>query len=181
MNADSKNRIQAISILKNCTIHDREQIIKAIFDVSHDPKHGDEALLLSLLDHLDCGIVAYALYYLFEFYNQKEQLLPLVQQFAMGDERDNFEMPIQSQAIRLLSLQAKSDPKIVALLTMIAEDPSVNEVPSKNAWLSLAEIHGVEWTRRDTEEMIDYPDSETSEAIRAKIRNAMRSMKDKNQ
>lgn len=180
MHTDSKLRREAVTILKNYRIYDRDKIIKAIFDVSHNPKHEDESLLLALLEHSDCGIVAYALYYLFEIYDQKEKLLPLVQQFALGDERDSFEMPIQSQAIFLLSGQANSDPKIVSLLTMIAEDPSMSECPRAEAWRALADIHGLEWIRSYREEMVQDPDSEASEAIRANIRKTIRSKEEKN-
>lgn len=180
MNTDSKLRSEAITILKNYWIYDRDKIIKAIFDVSHHPKHEDVSIMLDLLEHSDCGIVANALYYLFQFYDQKEKLLPLVQQFALGDERDSFEMPIQSQAIFLLSGQANSDPKILSLLTSIAEDPSMSECPRTEAWRALADIHGLEWIRSYSEAMIQDPDSETSEAIRANIRKAMRSKEEKN-
>ncbi len=170
----SNLRQQAIEVITDFRNQNRSDLLKAIFDLRHDAHIGDKPVLYPLLEHSDDGVVASALYSLFEVYNERSELLPLIKKLAWGDRRDCGEMPIQSMAISILSRLARSDPQVIKQLREIAEEPSIAECPRKNAWQSLADLYGVEWTRNDSSEMIMDPESVASEAIRNRIRDAMR-------
>jgi hypothetical protein len=173
MHTVSKLRQQAIETITDYRNQNRSDLLKAIFDLRHDARSDDKSLLYPLLEHSDDGVVASALYSLFEVYNEKSELLPLIQKLAWGDSRDCGEMPIQSMAILILSRLAKSNPQIIDQLREIAEDLSIGECPRKDAWQALAGLYGVEWFRSNSTEMIMHPESEASEAIRKRIRVAM--------
>jgi hypothetical protein len=169
----SKLRQQAIETITNYRNQNRSDLLKAIFDLRHDARNDDKSLLYPLLEHSDDGVVASALYSLFEVYNEKSELLPLIKKLAWGDSRDCGEMPIQSMAISILARLAKSDLPIIDQLRAIAEDHGTGECPRTDAWRSLAGLYGVEWPRSNSTEMIMDPESEASEAIRRRIRAAM--------
>ena len=173
MNPDPKLRQQALATINDQQNRNRSDLLKAVFDLRHDARKEDKTLLYPLLEHADDGVVASTVYSLFEVYDEKTELLPLIRRLAWGDERDRGEMPIQFMAISILSRLAKSDPEIISQLREIAEDPRVSECPRTSAWQALADLYGLEWDRSYASEMIMDPESEVSEAIRRKIRNAM--------
>jgi hypothetical protein len=163
-------RDKAIKILNECKHHDRASIFKAIFDLDHNAKLGDEKYLYPLLEHTDDGIVSNALYALYEVFEQKVELDSLVRKMAWGDERDCDEMPIQTMAIRRLCEIARKDSTALEQLKLIAEDDTVYDCPRQQAWHCLAELFNVEWYPKFTEEMIMSPQSNNSELIRESIR-----------
>lgn len=169
----SKLRQQAIATITDYRNQNRSDLLKAIFDLRHDARSDDKSVLYPLLEYSDDGIVASALYSLFEVYNERSELLPLIQKLAWGDDRDCGEMPIQSMAISILSRLAKADSQFISQIWEIAEDPSISECSRERAWQELADIFGVEWNPSNTAEMIMDPESEASEAIRKQIRDAM--------
>jgi hypothetical protein len=170
---DPALRQQSLEVLKDYKRRNRSEMLKAVFDLRHNAKNGDEAILFPLLEHPDDGVVASTLYSLFEIYGQQVELEPMIRRLAWGDNRDCGEMPIQSMAISLLSKIGRSDYIAQEQLKQIAEDVSASDVPRKLAWQCLAELHGVEWLPQYSEEMIMSPESDESERIRESIRRTM--------
>lgn len=167
-------RRQAISVIQSAKDRSRSELLKALFDLRHNAERGDETMLYPLLEHADDGVVASALYSLYWVHDQKRQLRKTIGRLAWGDPRDVEDMPIQTRAINLLGDYARADPVAHQELERIAECVDIVDVPRKAAWHVLADIHGIEWARADTEEMIARPDSEKSEQIRERIRRAIR-------
>src|SRR5262245_29784776 len=170
---DNSTRERAIAIIRDCANRQRGDLLKAVFDLRHNALPGDERLVYPLLDHPDDGIVASALYSLVEVHGQLSHLVKRVYDFAWGDPRDSGEMPIQSEAIRILAECAKADLAVAAELCRIAEDENVSDVPRKDAWQFLAGLFGVEWLPSYSTEMIMNPMSQQSEEIRTRIRQAV--------
>jgi hypothetical protein len=168
-------RKRALRILNNQENESHTSIHNAIVDLRRNALKGDERYLYTFLNYDDAMVVAATLYTLFEIHNQKVELRDLIEKLAVGDVRDDMEMPIQSMAISLLSRYGIKDTAAIALLLEIAESQHIAEVPRKNAWQKLAEIYNVDWSRQDADNMILYPESDASEQIRKRIKNAMKS------
>lgn len=162
-------------VLKHYFDYDPSEVFEALFKLHHDPMPGDEELIYPLLQHEDPWLVAQALYALCEVYDHRQELRDLIFQWSLGDPRDLMEMPLQCGAInRLADLAADGDREAYERLWEIAEDVRMAAVARERAWAKLAQLHDVEWSDRDLEEMIDNPFSEASERIRERIRKEIR-------
>jgi hypothetical protein len=169
------SRKKWIQILRKHDNYPANKVYEALFKLHHDPSPGDEELIYPLLEHKDPYVAKQALYALFEVYEHRKELRDIIFRLSLGDCRDECEMPLQCQAIYLLSeLAASGDREAYERLWEIAEDPSMHESPRTRAWHELAKLHAVEWSDRDLEELIDDPFGEASEAIRHRIREAIR-------
>lgn len=166
-------RDMAIVVIGESAQRSHTDLHNAILDLRRNPTRGDESLLYRLLDHEDAMVVSATLFALCEVYGQREQLKNVICQLAAGDERDSFEMPIQTTAISQLATLARKDQQALQQLVAIAENPKVSETPRKRAWHYLAELHGIPWTREDGDEMLISPESIASETIRNRIRTGI--------
>lgn len=171
---DNPARRDILRVLSNINDYARGDVLKALHDLRYNTGDGDEVILNQLMEHEDDGVVASVIFTLWHAYGQRKLLEPQIQQLAWGDVRDSGEMPIQSMAITLLAEMAKTDSAAHEELKQIAEDQTTADVPRKNAWQFLAEMHGVDWSRDYSNEMIMSPESDTSESIRQQVRMAMR-------
>ena len=164
-------RQRAIEVIKNRGHYTATELYKAVFDLYHNPKYGDEDLLYPLLEHEDNWVAAGALYALCEVYGHRNQLRHLIFRLAHGDPRDVGDNQLQFQALCLLgSLAKEGDQDACDELWAVAENPTVNEFGREEAWYQLAALHGVQWNDGWTEEMIGNPVGEASEHIRQQIR-----------
>jgi HEAT repeat protein len=173
MNINQTVRKQALTIIDDRANRPSAEILKAIFDLSHNAEKEDEAVLYELLEHNDDSIVASAIFSLFNVFGLHERIKELIHTLALGDSRDRGDMPIQSTAIRLLGLMTKSDSQAYPRLRQIAESPLVGDVPKKEAWKCLADYHGLPWTRDESEILISEPEGDQAQKIRRRIREVI--------
>lgn len=171
MNTEPR-RQRLLDTLENYEHHNDTELLKALYDIRYNTGAGDEVYIFRLFAHQSDAVVASALFTLWHAYGLRDAIAPLIKKFAWGDVRDCMEQPIQSMAVTLLVELAKSDPSAYDEVRAIAEDASVGECPRNRAWQGLAEIHGVEWLPRYSNEMLESPDSMESEQIRVLVRNA---------
>lgn len=150
------------------------QIHNAVIDLRRNAEKGDEKILYPFLDHPDAMVVAATLYTLFDVHSMKHQLRGLVEKLVGGDPRDDMAMPIQTTAISLLARFGREDASAVNMIALIAEQEMKNDAVDACAWKELAEMHGLEWLGKYTDELMMNPDSVESEEIRNRVRNAMR-------
>ncbi|GAB6188005.1 hypothetical protein [Thermopirellula anaerolimosa] len=164
-------RQRAIEVIRNRDQYTATELYKAVFDLYHNPKYGDEELLYPLLDHKDNWVAAGALYALCEVYGHRNQLRRLIFRVADGDPRDEGDNQLQFQALCLLGSLAKDgDQNACEKLWAVAEDPAANEFGRREAWYQLATLHGIEWQGWWTDEMVLRPFSGATEQIRQQIR-----------
>jgi hypothetical protein len=148
-------RERALRILQHAQEYPESDVVGAIIRLRrHDPQRGDEEYLYPLLDHQDSYIVKEALYALAMVYGHLREMRNLVFQYSYPDQRDQMEMPLQCQAIQLLSeLAAQGDEEAYGRLWEIAEDTNQANAPRVTAWEQLAELHAIIWPRCFSEVM----------------------------
>jgi hypothetical protein len=167
-------REHILRILKESGQYGRAELLKALYDIRYNTGDGDEAVVYTLLEHPDDGVVASALFTLWHSYDVRAEIESTIRKLARGDDRDQMDMPIQTMAITLLSEIARSDSAALAELRAIAEDTTTSDIPRNRAWHLLAEHFGVDWLADYSEEMILRPESKKSEDIREIVRQAIR-------
>lgn len=166
-------RNKALGILRSPERNSPLVVHNAVVDLRRNPKAGDESLLKSFLHYPDDMVVSAVLFSLIHVYDSVPDLLERLLHFADGDDRDNGEMPIQSQAIEGLFVLSRESSEAFAKLLAVADDVETPAAPRARAWKCLAELFGVPWSRGYTEAMIWDPESDESSAVRKKVRTAI--------
>ena len=161
-----------LAVLRNAAAHDWVTVHRSLLKVYRDARRGDEPAVLPLVHYPESMVASAALYAGVEVYRRWEELKPIAERFALGDERDDTEMPVQSTAIWLISRHDRSAPAVARLLA-IADDPAQPELVVVDVWRALALAYGVEWTAEDLERMAWEPDHPACRAKRAEIRAAV--------
>jgi hypothetical protein len=166
-------RQNAIGLLTTPNKHSPLAVHNAIIDLRRNPKAGDEHLLRKYLDYPDDMVVSAVLYALIHIYESVPDLKELLLRFADGDDRDNGEMPIQTQAIEGLASYSREDASALSKLLEVASKSDTAEAPRARAWKCIAELFGVPWQREYSDAMIWDPESEKSISIRKEVLSAV--------
>ena len=161
-----------LAVLRDAAVHDRVTVHRSLLKVYRDARRGDEPAVLPLVHHPASMVASAALYAGVEVYRRWEELKPVAEQFALGDERDDTEMPVQSMAIWLISRHDRSAPGVARLLAIAAE-PAQPELVVVGVWRALALAYDAGWTAEDLERMTWEPDHPACRAKRAEIRAAV--------
>ena len=162
-------RQNAIDLLTTPNRHSPLAVHNAIVDLRRNPAAGDERFLRKYLDNPDDMVVSAVLYALIHVYEAVPDLEELLLRFADGDQRDNGEMPIQTQAIEGLALYARENTSALSKLLEVASMSDTAEAPRARAWKCIAELFGVPWHREYSDAMIWDPESEKSNSIRQEV------------
>lgn len=107
----------AIEVIKNRHDYTHTELHKAVFDLYHNPKQGDEALLYPLLEHEDNWVAAGAPYALCEVCGRSQELRDVVIHLARGDPRDVGNKQLQYTALCLIESWAKRGDELAFLET----------------------------------------------------------------
>lgn len=163
-------REQAIKVIKNRDRYSASDLYKAVFDLYHNSKEGDEELLYPLIEHEDNWVAAGALYGLFEVYGYSKELRRLVLRLADGDSRDVGDHQLQFTALSLLVKLAKEgDREAEDKLWEVAYNSNMPSSVTCEAWYRVAEVHGIEWKQGWTEQLVDDSFGQAANEIREHI------------
>ena len=120
------------------------EVYRAVLDLYRDPRRGDDRYVLPLLAHHDPMVVASALHACAKVYGRWSTVEDVVYLIADGDPRDEGELPLQGMAIRLIGA-CGTDPRASRSLLSIAENERQPDGVFVDAWMALADRHGIEF------------------------------------